>query len=234
MSSGKKSTTQTSTQSTSAPTYLQPYYNNAATDATNIYNNAAANYPTQTVAGLSSDTQNALDMIRQRATAGSPVQAAGDQNYLDTINGNYLNASSNPYLQSYMDAVNRSTTNQYNSTTLPALQGAYAAAGRYGSNAYATQVSNSQQALAQALADSNATIGYNNYNDERTRQLTAATNAPTMAAADYNDANALNAAGVQEQQQNQNEIDANVAKYNFLNGGALSNYISMLNSIRGK
>ncbi|HZC82390.1 MAG TPA: hypothetical protein VE222_11880, partial [Nitrospiraceae bacterium] len=82
------------------------------------------------------------------------------QHIIDTISGNYLSPSSNPYLQSTYDAAARQVTPRVNSL--------FEAGGRYGSGAH-------QGVLGQNLSDLANNIYGTNYQNERTRQFAAAT-----------------------------------------------------------
>lgn len=155
---------------------------------------------------------------------------------MSTINGDYLGADTNPYLQSAMDAANRGTVQQFSDATLPGLTSAFSRAGRSSSDAYGNTISRATDGLARTLSDSNSTMAANNYSTERANQLNQINNAPTLANADYDDANQLLTAGGLVDAQNQGQIDANIAKYDYNNSlpqNALQNYLNLLNGTAG-
>ena len=231
-----------SSQTVSAPqlpAYLQPYETDAATQAQSLYNSgglAPAYYSGQTVAPLSGQTQGGIDAITARATAGNPLLPAAQGASMDTINGNYLNADSNPYLQSAMDAANRGTVQQFSEATLPGLQASFSKAGRSSSDAYGNTIGRATDGLARTLSDSNSTMAANNYATERANQLNQINGAPALTEADYTDPSKLLSAGSLVDTQNQSLLDASQAKYDYnanLPYNALQNYLNLLNGTAG-
>src|SRR3990172_1585342 len=96
----KPSGTQTVVQQQTPPApweAQQPYLRYGYEQAQNLYNAPGPQYfPGSTVVPQSPQTQQALGMQEQRALAGSPLQQAGQQQMLNTIQGQYVGA--NPYL----------------------------------------------------------------------------------------------------------------------------------------
>jgi hypothetical protein len=231
-----------SSQTVSAPqlpAYLQPFETDAATKAQTLYNSgqlAPSYYSGQTVAPFSAQTQGGIDALTARATAGNPLLPAAQGASMDTINGDFLSADSNPYLQSAMNAANRGTVQQFSEATLPGLTSTFSKAGRSSSDAYGNTIGRATEGLARTLSDSNSTMAANNYTTERANQINQINNAPALTAADYTDpAKLLNAGGLVDAQ-NQSLIDANVSKYDYeknLPYNALQNYLNLLNGTAG-
>lgn len=163
--------------------YLTAGFEKAKTD---ILNSPTQAYPNSTVVPFAPQTELALQATQNRAMQGSPLQDAGGQAYMDTIQGNYLMAN-NPYLQSTMDAANRGTVRNFQTAVQPGIDSMMSKAGRYGSGGHFNQMEGAYNALGQQMSDTNAKIGFENYNQERARQMSAAQGAPAYAQQDYND-----------------------------------------------
>lgn len=188
----------TSTTSTSAPwSESQPYLKDLMSQAQNWYNSGQGSqqFPGSTSVPLSQDTMTALDMIRQKASLGSPLMGAANQNAQDTIEGKYLSPDSNPYL--------KDTFNQASNAVNSAVNGQFSAAGRYGSGAQTGVLADKNNQLA-------TDIYGGNYQAERARQAAMTGLAPSLASADYNDANALLGAGNVQQQQSANDLQSKI------------------------
>jgi hypothetical protein len=180
----------------------QPYLQDIMQSAQDWYkSDAGKNYfPDSTSVPLSADTQAALEQIRSRATAGSPVMDAANTNALDTIQGKYLDPASNPYLQKTYDDAAGAANSSVNS--------AFSSAGRYGSGAHTGVLADKNNQLANQIYGGN-------YQQERSRQTAMSALAPSLAAGDYNDANALLGAGNIQQQQSANDLQDQINRFNF-------------------
>lgn len=163
--------------------YLTEGFERAKTD---VLNSPTQTYPNSTVVPFSPQTQLALNATQQRAMMGSPVQDAGNQAMLDTIGGNYLMAE-NPYFQSAVDAASRGAVRNFQTAVQPGVDSTFSSAGRYGSGSHQTAMETAYNALGQQLSDTAGKMAYQNYGDERGRQMTAAAGAPAYAMQDYND-----------------------------------------------
>lgn len=199
MSKGGGKTVETR-QDTSPWGPQQAYLTDLFSRAQGLYGQGPQQYfPGQTVAAQSPNTQQAL--ARMSASANDPNsltnQAAGQ--FGKTIQGDYLNADSNPYLKG---AVN-DTMNQVQSR----VAGTFGTRGgnNYGSSAH-------QEWLGRSLADAALPIYAQNYETERGRQLNAAQYAPQAEAAGWQQ---LGQAGVLQDAQQQRLIDAEKARFDF-------------------
>lgn len=238
MSSGSGSTT--TVQNADPWKGAQPYLYDIMGQAQSLFNQSAGNtyYPGSTVVPFSPETQAGMGAITARATQGSPLTGAaqntlqstiqgdnltgpyygqsgvaGDQ-LLSTIRGEYLDPTQNPAYGGLMQDVR----NQVNSQ--------FGAAGRTGSGAHTG-------AMTQAMMDSagrlyqqerqnqlGAASGYygsaaDAYQRERTNQLNATQLAPTLAAQDYIDAQALLGVGAQREGLGQQYVDDQLARWNY-------------------
>lgn len=229
---GGKTKTTTTTEPWSG---VKPYLLGGYKDAKNLYENGAPDYyPYQTVGPMSSYTKNALDATAQRAAYGSDVTRAAQGQLTDTINGDYLN--SNPYLQGAINAAVQPITNAFSSEVMPGIDSNFSAAGRYGSGLQGQAYDDANAQLAQQIGNVSSQMAYQNYGDERQRQMQAMLFAPQMAAQDYIDLGMLGQAGQGYDQYNQNLINADIQKWNYNNNADwnfLNDYIGLLNGATG-
>lgn len=188
---------------------------------TNVFNSAKglndsaplSYFQGPTFAGFSPQTEQALGSIEQRATAGSPLQAAGNEAMRQTASGEMLNA--NPYLDAQYDRAARGVTRNYREAVAPGIAARMSNAGRTGSNAAATAFDQSQDNLGRTLGEMGTDIYGRNYADERGRQMQASALAPGMAQADYQDAQALAGVGGAREDLTQAGITEDINRFNF-------------------
>jgi hypothetical protein len=191
------------TQVQSIDPMLKPYVEQGLKNATSLYNTSTAldaqgnliqpaYYPGQTYVGASDPTQAALLAQRNRATQGNVLNPTAQTQQLGTISGAYL--AGNPFFNSAFKGASEQATNAYNQSVNSALSNA-SQAGRLGSGAMNTALGGAGQTLANSLANTAGNLAYQNYATERGMQNAAAQNAPSLAAADYNDINQLMQAG---------------------------------------
>lgn len=201
------------TQRQELPSFLQPYAPLYAQMGYNLSQQPFNPYPFETVAPFTQDQNAAMDMVRQRSMAGSPVVNAAQQQTLNTINGDYLNPSSNPYLQQTFDQAAGRVTDAFSRGTAAQTDARFARAGAFGGSAWNEMQGANQQALGDSLAGMAANIFGNNYAQERNRQQQASQFAPNLAAQDYRDAEALLNIGGMQQQQGQNYLTDDAQRF---------------------
>ncbi len=200
----------------------QPYLKDILGQAQQNYQSGGPQYyPDSTVTPELDSSNTALQDIINRGMAGSPVTTAAQNNITDTLNGNYLDPTTNPYWSSLVQGVTNSVTPQVNAS--------FGLAGRTGSGL-------NQEALAQGLSQGIGQVGAGIYNQERSNQMTAAGLAPTLANQDYVDAG--NALGASQQQEgyNQQQLTDAVNRYNFNQNAPnnnLNQYASLVDPIGG-
>lgn len=210
-SKAPKSTTQTST--TEPPAYLQPYLQDAASQARSQYLGGGPNYyPGYQTVGFSPQSQEALAMQEQRARAGSDVTRAAQQQNVATNRGDYL------YGNPAFEAAVKATTDY----TLPQVNSKFAGAGR-------TKSGLAQEAQARTISNAYA----QQYGAERENQLKASAIAPGLAQQDYQDIAALRGVGQDTEQLAQDWLSEDVARYNYDQTRPqqnLANYVAALNN----
>lgn len=205
---------QTVTQETALPAWLQPAVQQGVQGAQSLYQQGAPEmYPGQMTAPFSSQTQGALDMLESNARSGAGTQGALDT-YNATVGGDYL-FGGDGFNAAFQAASNR---------IIPQVQSMYSRAGRSGSGL-------AQTAMTQALGDSFAGL----YNAERGRQQGALGMAPQMAGLSALPGQQLAGVGGVYDAQAQAQLDEDIARYQYENGGAeamnLDQYLSRLGGV---
>lgn len=178
---------------------------------TNFKQGAPDYYPGETVAGFSPQQQQSIQGITDLATGGNQTLTAANDELGKTIRGDYLRG--NPYF------------NEMLSTLRQPVDSTYAMGGRYGSGAHDG-----------AIAGVAGNLSYQNYAQERQNQLNAINQAPAIDQARYFGQQQLGNVGAAVQQQGQNVIDSNIAKYNYNQNkdtNWLNQYIATLNGATG-
>lgn len=160
---------------------FKPFITYALGEAKNIYQ-GMPQAPETLAVGPSAATQTALGMAEQRATAGSPLLRAAQEEQLATIQGR----GANPFLAGALEQANRLAGEQF-TRNVQNLQSQASSAGRYGSAAMGQQAGVAQDVFARALAEQGGQLAFQSAEAERARQIAASQAAPQMSAADYAD-----------------------------------------------
>ena len=192
----------------------QPYILAAYDKAQELFGSPrqyAGGYEGSTVVPRSEETIAALQGIKDRAIAGSNLVTAAQDLTKGTLAGDYMDPSKNAYLTSAMDAATRPMRESFTQDVLPGVDAAFSSGGRYGSGLQANQQARLTDTYLQNLGDIGAKMAYQNYGDERQRQVAAADVAPAMAQLDYLDLERLGTVGAAEEalaaQKMQEDID---------------------------
>lgn len=224
-----KNKTISSTQ-TSAPWSAQvPYLKEIFKRAQDYGNTPREYYDFNTYASPDSATLEGLDRQYNRALEGSPLYNEAREQNLATISGDYLSPDSNPALQDTIDAANDSVLRSYRNSVIPGLQSAFSGAGRYGSGMQQIAEQEAANDLTKRLSRNATNIAFNNYNNERNRQVNAISSAPAFAQADYADIGQLLDVGAQREAIDQQGIDEQMNRFDFNQDEPLSR----LNNYRG-
>jgi hypothetical protein len=120
----------------------------------------------------SQQTLDALQAQENIARAGSPQLAAAQEAYARslgqtgfTAEGGFLGV--NPFLQGAIASATRPVMQQFQEQTLPGIQSAFSAAGRYGSGAQTRAIGQAQEAASRAIGDISASMTAQDYARER-------------------------------------------------------------------
>lgn len=198
----QKTSTVTTNQDPWAP--QQPYLTEGFSRARGLLDQGPQEYyPGQTVADTSGQT------AQGQFNAFDQAGRAYDLNKY-TMGGGFLSAG-NPYFQGMADQIGKAIR--------PSIDSTFASTGRMGSGAHAN-------AYASALADKVGTLAYQNYGDERGRQI--------AASQDYSAPQAMMGVGQQIEGKQKQFMDDALARWNFAQGAdqnALTNY---MNTVGGK
>jgi hypothetical protein len=145
-------------------------------------------YPGQMYVSPSQQTEQALAMQEQLASAASPFISAGQQGYLSSLGqigqtaaGGFLQG--NPYQQAMVQAATRPITQQYGEQVVPGIASLYSRAGRYGSGSMERALSGATEAYGRALGDVTSNIVGQDYARERGLQQQAQLGQAALAQA---------------------------------------------------
>ena len=145
-------------------------------------------YPGQMYVSPSQQTEQALAMQEQLASAASPFISAGQQGYLSSLGqigqtaaGGFLQG--NPYQQAMVQAATRPITQQYGEQIVPGIASLYSRAGRYGSGSMERALSGATEAYGRALGDVTSNIVGQDYARERGLQQQAQLGQAALAQA---------------------------------------------------
>lgn len=217
MAGGGGTTTSTSKVDTGPWGDQQPYLRDVFQNAALQYKNGGnlKYYPDSTVSPFTpAQTQGYQDIIN-KGQAGSPFMDASGQNATDTLNGKYLDPSSNPWLTKTFDAAGDAVTRQFKTATAPTTDAMFSGGGNYNSSARYNAQGNNNLGLGTTLNNLATNIYGGNYANERQNQLAMQGMVPSLASARYIDPMAVAGAGQAQQQQNQSELGDKVNRFNF-------------------
>jgi hypothetical protein len=190
------------TQSSSAPWGPQAKrYQTALADLDKLYKSGGLRvnpYPGQTVAPTSPETQQAWAGTAQRATAGSPLNQASGSYLMNVLRPEYLTSDS-PGLQSVIDQSRQGVNAQF------------AMGGRTFSGAHAGGLGASEGALR-----------YTDFARKAQEQQAASQFAPQLAREDYFDLGQLGQVGSQREAAMQDQINADINRYNALQNAPIN------------
>ena len=209
----------------------QPYLERGFGEAEQVLDTPQSYFPGTTVVPFSNQTEQALQSTENLATAGNPNQAAQT-----SAMAGLLGPNQNPAMSMYQDVAGGSyqggnpaydaMVNRIQSTVAPSIDSGFAGSGRYGSGAHT-------EAKARGMADAIAPLAFQNYENERGRQmqalqglsggygqgqqaqLGALSQAPAQNMARYADAAALGGVGQQREGLAQSQLQDAINRWNF-------------------
>lgn len=193
----------------------QPYLSSLWQTAGQLYNTPKQFYPNATYVPASNQTEQGLGQIESLAQQGGSLTPAATNTALRTINGDFLTRQ-NPEFQGMV-------TNAFNAAR-PAIDSAYASAGRGISGAR-------DAALADSWSNAVTNLAGQNYANERQLQQQMVGQAPQLDAARFADAQALMGVGSTREGYAQKALDDSVQRFNFNQNerdNALARYAAMV------
>ena len=231
---------------------MRPYVQYGLGEAQRLYQAGAPEYFTgQTYIGPSQQTQAALSAMQSRAMQGNPLVPLAQQQLATTLGGSRaetLGSATSPTLANTIAGGYLGQNPYYTAALQPGFQAAStsyqdainqmrsraSAAGRYGTNeALMSQEQRAQGALANALANQAAQLGYSGYEAERgrqqqalgmgldlyeaerARQQAAIGAAPGLAAQDYTDIAQLAQVGQASEAYQQAALQDAIQRFNY-------------------
>lgn len=205
---GGQSGTSVAQQNSDVPAWKQPYVTQGYNSALANLSNPQQYYPGQTVVPFSAQTENALTGIENKATAGSPLLGASQDNLLATLRGDFLDPTTNPAFQKASQGIQAQVGSMFNG------------AGRYGSGAMANQ---GREALTDLAAKT--------YLGERQNQMTGLSLAPTINNLGYSDLERLAQVGATREGKAGAELQDQISRWNFAQqepSNALARYMQII------
>lgn len=148
--------------------------------------------------------------------AAGPIQAQTQQALAGSqwlTSGQALDAQSNPYLQSAINAAIQPITQNFQRNVLPSENSAAIQAGQYGYNRQALQNQQDVQAYLNSVGQTGATMANQGYQGGLQAMTSALGTAPGVAAAGALPGEITGAVGTQQQQMQQQAIDAAMQQY---------------------
>jgi hypothetical protein len=217
------------TTTTSIDPTIQPFLSYGLTEGQKLYQGGGPKYyGGQTYVSPTTTTQTGLQALEARARLGNPLLQSAQNQLQSTVSGGFLGG--NPFFQGAFQPAAQAAETQFKST-LGDIASKASLAGRYGSGAMGSLQDRATGAFGQQLANTAGQLAYQNYADERQRQQQAIGMAPQMAGADYQDINQLLQAGqIREGYQGQ-QLQGDMARFNFLQNQPqqnLQNYLSLV------
>lgn len=195
---GKVPKNQTQTTKVEPWAGAQPYIKDYLARGKEVTNDPYSYYNGDRIAGFSPEQQMGMQQQTQRALAGSKGLNAANKLTTSTINGDYLNPESNPYLKANVNQalgdVQTRVNSQFNNSN-------------FGSSAH-------QESLTRDLGNTANAMYGDNYARERGMQAQASQFAPQLAQADYMDGDVLQGIGAQRQGLSQRYLDQATGDYN--------------------
>lgn len=217
---GSKSTPQQSTQQTQTNMgpweAQQPYLTKLFQQAGSLYDKGPMQYyPDSTVSGFTPAQNQGFQGTLTTAQNQQPIVGQQNQNILDTLQGKYLDPSTNPYLAKTYGQAADAVTRSYQTATAPQTAAAFSQAGRYGSGARNQQVDQNNRNLGTTLDNLATGIYGGNYATERGNQMNTMGNLGPMLQAGYVPSTAAVNVGGAQQGQNQQQLTDQVNRFNF-------------------
>jgi len=193
--------------------------------AQNIGNLGYTGFGQSTQVGANPWQQNAWQNTFNRGMQGSSVTSAAQGQLQNTINGGEFSSNpflqqSNPYLQQSIDSALSDQARNYNLAVKPNTESAMVKSGSFGNSGLQQIQGEQQRNLAQEMGRTASNMQFADYQNRSNlnenalnRQLDATKFAPTMAATDYTDLQAMQQAGNALQGQQQGERTAAYNQY---------------------
>lgn len=226
---------------------LRPYLGMGLQRAEQLFfgPNQPSLYPEQMYVSPSQQTLDALARQEAISRAEAPQLQAAQQAYGQalgqtgfTAGGGFLGM--NPFLQGAISSATRPIMQQFTEQTLPGIQSAFSAAGRYGSGAQTRAISQAQEAASRAIGDVSAQMAAADYARERAlqqqsigQQAVLAGQAPSIYAQQFLPSEQLAQIGVAREAIEAKPLQEDIQRYQFQQQLPYSQLQSFLSSVYG-
>lgn len=195
----------------------QPYLEKGFRRADDLYNSGGPDfYNKPTYTPFAPQSEMGMNLMEQRALAGSPLNFGAQSLAYNTMAGDYLN--NNPYLDNIYQQGAEKISGDINAT--------FSGAGRTGSGAHTGQ-------LADSMGDLYNNIYGGNYQQERDRQMQTMGAAPMLAATDYQDLDRLMGVGQVVEGKAGEALSDNMNRFNFYQNRPEQNLQNYIAAIQG-
>lgn len=153
----------------------QKHLQNVFGNAEHLYANGKPQYH-KSVLPFSGEQDLWMNNFAGQAGGAMPLGNDALNQTRATINGQYLDPNSNPWLRGTFDNASNAVTRAFSNTTAPTTDAMFAQAGRFGSGARFNAVNQNEQNLGETLNKLANDIYGGNYQMERGRQFDATNN----------------------------------------------------------
>lgn len=177
----------TSKTTTSAPEYLQPSILSLVKRSSDLSNRKYQQYNGQQVAPLTQQHNQALGLIQNRATNGSPLMTNATNQTNKTLAGGYMGQGAyknpyanmntatknsmagvdNKYLNQVINNTNQDVTRAFTNSTMPQTDASFARSGAFGGSAWQQANSENNRQMASELAKNTSNLRYQDYSTQQ-------------------------------------------------------------------
>src|SRR6056300_570080 len=201
MSKGSSPQNVTTTSSAEPSEFIRPYLEQAINYGQDLFEADTPNFfPNNTYVDPSAETRTALDLASARAIAGNPLLSQSQNLAQQTLAGDFLSPTSNPYTQGLFNQMAGDVTSK--------VQSQFSKAGRLGSGA-------NQEILTRELGELANQVYGDQYNRERDIMVDAMSTAPALGEMDYNDIQKLGLVGAEKESLEQAKLQDAIARYDY-------------------
>lgn len=198
-----------------------PYLRQGFAQAGNLLNNTKPQYyPGFTTAQPNQWQNQGLEATAGMGAnfgAGNPFNAAANETGLKTIQGGFLDPSTNPWLSKTYGMAADDVARTFQTATAPGTASAFSGRGRYGSPSYRLATEGNERALGTTLDNLATQIYGGNYQAERDRQDRATSNVGSLIGSNFVGPQMLTQAGYQRQALDQPNTTDVVNRWNVEN-----------------
>ena len=163
--------------------------------------------PFSSVADFTPMQKMGQNLAAMKAYFGSPMVNQGSRLASSTINGDFVNPQSNPYLGKYFQQGAEDMSNTYLNNTMPMLRSTAQQAGMGNSTADALLKGQAMRGYNLGLSNLSTNIYGGAYKDERNNQNQMMNTIPSFYNIENQDLNTLQGIGQQNQQQAQSYLN---------------------------